>query len=77
MHGIRATLQPPDGTEFTEDAILTLATGTNGGQLYSGSGGFWVEVVGDPNGPHQVAGFGWPDGERGHTITHVVPVLID
>lgn len=77
MHGIRATLQPPDGAEFTEDAILTLATGTDGGQLYSGSGGFWVEVVGDPNGTHRVAGFGWSDGERGHTITRVVPVLID
>lgn len=77
MHGIRVTLQPPDGAEYTEDAILTLATGPNNGQLYSGSGGFWVEVVGDPGGTHSIAGFGWTDGERGHTITEVVPVLID
>jgi len=77
MHGIRVTLQPPDGAPFTEDAILTLATGASGGQVYSGSGGFWVEVVGDPNATHWVADFGWADGQRGHEITHVVPVLID
>ncbi|GAA1964704.1 hypothetical protein [Catenulispora subtropica] len=68
LHGLRVTLQPPDGTPFVEDAILTLATGSNGGQVYSGNGGFWIEVIDDADGTHRVVDFGWPDGKREHTI---------
>lgn len=76
MHGLRVTLQPPDGTPFVEDAILTLATGANGGQVYSGNSGFWIEIVDADDGTHRVADFGWPDGQRGHTIVDQVPVVL-
>ncbi|MEY9929223.1 hypothetical protein ABH926_003863 [Catenulispora sp. GP43] len=76
MHGLRVTLQPPDGTPFVEDAILTLATGVNGGQLYSGNNGFWIEVVDAADGTHDVAGFGWQDGKRGHTIVETAPIIL-
>jgi hypothetical protein len=76
MHGLRVTLQPPDGTPFVEDAILTLATGANGGQVYSGNNGFWIEVVDATDGTDQVADFGWEDGKRGHTVVSVAPIII-
>jgi hypothetical protein len=76
MHGLRVTLQPPDGATFIEDAILTLATGVNGGQLYSGNSGFWIEIVDAPDGSHRVAGFGWQDGDRGHTVVDQVPITL-
>lgn len=76
MHGLRVTLQPPDDAPFVEDAILTLATGANGGQVYSGNNGFWIEVVDAADGTQQVADFGWQDGKRGHTIVDHVPILL-
>ena len=75
MHGIRVTLQPPDGEPFSEDTFLTLATGVNGGLLYSGNGGFWIEVVENPDRTHRIAGFGWADGDRGHAIISQVPII--
>ena len=78
LHGLRVTLQPPDGAPFVEDAILTLATGANGGEIYSGNGGFWIEVVDDPDadGGLRVADFGWADGQRDHTIVDQVPITL-
>jgi len=75
-NGLQVTLQPPDGDQFTLEAGFTLATGDNGGHLYSGFNGFWIEVVDDPDDTHRVADFGWPDGQRQHTITRVVPIII-
>jgi len=74
--GLRVTLQPPDGDPFTLDAGLTLATGDHGGHLYSGFNGFWIEVVDNPDSTHRVADFGWPDGQREHTITNLVPIIV-
>lgn len=76
MHGLRVTLQPPDGGPFVEDAILTLATGVNGGQVYSGNGGFWIEIVAGADGTQRVADFGWPDGKREHVIVDQVPIVL-
>ncbi|ACU75982.1 hypothetical protein Caci_7153 [Catenulispora acidiphila DSM 44928] len=76
IHGLRVTLQPPDGTAFDEDAILSLATGANGGEVYSGNSGFWIEVVDAGDGTQRVADYGWPDGKRGHTIVSQVPVIL-
>lgn len=76
IHGLRVTLQPPDGDSFDVDAILTLATGGNGGDVYSSPGGFWIEVVEAGDGTQQVADFGWQDGKRGHVVTHTAPVSI-
>jgi hypothetical protein len=76
MHGLRVTLKPPDGDAFTLDAILTLATGSHGGQVYSSPGGFWIEVVDEADGSHRVADFSWQDGRRDHEVTEIVPVSI-
>ena len=76
VHGLRVTLQPPYGTPFVEDAILTLATGVNGGQLYSGNNGFWIEVIDAADGTHRVTDFGWQDGKRGHTIVDQVRIIL-
>lgn len=76
IHGLRVTLQPPDEEAYDLDAILTLATGSNGGNVYSSPGGFWIEVVENPDGTHRVADFGWQDGKRGHVVTHTASVSI-
>lgn len=76
MHGLRVTLQPPDGDPFDLNAILTLATGGNGGEVYSSPGGFWIEIVENPDGTHRVADFGWQDGQREHVVIHTAPVTI-
>jgi hypothetical protein len=76
MHGLRVTLQPPDGAPFEEDTILTLATGANGGDVYSGNSGFWIEVVDATDGTQQAADYGWADGKRGHTIVSLVPITL-
>jgi hypothetical protein len=76
MHGIRVTLQPPDDAPFVEDAVLTLATGTHGGDVFSGKNGFWIEVVGAIGDDHRIAGFGWPDGDREHTVTSLEPITM-
>jgi hypothetical protein len=76
MHGLRVTLKPPDDDSFTTDAILTMATGQNGGQVYSSPGGFWIEVIEAGDGSQRVADFGWQDGKRDHVVTDVVPVSI-
>lgn len=76
MHGLRVTLKPPDGDPFDLDAILTLATGNHGGDVYSSLGGFWIEVVEEPGGVHRVMDFGWQDGKRDHVVTEVVPATV-
>jgi hypothetical protein len=75
-NALRVTLQPPDGAPFIDDAFLSLAPGENGGQLYSGTSGFWIEVVDATDGTHRVLDFGWPDGKRGHTIVELVPIVL-
>lgn len=76
MHGLRVTLQPPDGDPFETDAILTLATGPNGGEIYSSPGGFWIEVVDAADGTHRVADFGWQDGKRDHVVIELTSISI-
>lgn len=74
-NGVRLTLKPPDGEPFTQGAILTLGKGPNGGYMYHGNGGLAVEIIDRPDGSHDVADWGWPDGKRDHVLTSIRPAV--